>query len=127
MARSTIDTTMNKNQDSYPSLDGNICIYIAPECTIYFSGTSTDAATEANPSTLTKFPLINIDYTVLTNCGHPVTKKTTVLATAKYRSFTITVDAILQPPKFLQQYVALCSILTRKKLPENFELLGINY
>ena len=65
MSPSTVATTINQKQDKYPSFYDTICIFIAPASKFYFSGTSTDAATEVNPSNPTKFTLVNSYYTVL--------------------------------------------------------------
>ena len=86
MTPSTIDTTINKNQDPYPSLDGNICISIKPASIIYFSGASTDDTTGATTSTPQKFTPLVGDYAVFSDSVNSVIRSVTVATSEKSRS-----------------------------------------
>ena len=121
---STIDTLINQNQNPSPPLDWKHFRYIEPTPTLYISGTSTDSATEANPSNPTKHPSIKSDYTFFTNSGHSATKGEISSKTANTRSVSRSTDAILQPPKFLHKCIYLRSYLRREK---NRNILASGY
>ena len=106
MTPSTIDTPIHKNREPYYSLDGINCRSISSASITDIQGTPTNNITESNPSNPIRLTQFNSYYTFEINSIYEGIISVTSSTSAKFQSFTNIIDAILQPPTFVQQFVA---------------------